>query len=286
MNSLIIGADGLVGSALKRQLTGVSRVYLGVRNAIAPNRFFTDLTNYESLLKAFSDLRPSIVYLPAAITNVNQCENKKTNTTNLDGAITVLRLCEQFEAKLVYFSSSYVFDGRSKYPYSTDKTPNPIQNYGVQKLNVENAILKSDARFVIVRTVGVFGQEPTKRNFAKSVISSIFSGKMVMAPKDQFMNPILSDDLAKISIKLAEKHNGLFHIAGDRCVSKSEFAKILARNFGLEHLISPVSTSEMRQKALRPTMGCLDCSCLKDVGMEIPGFEKGILKFLTQEYNG
>ena len=110
MKSMIIGSNGLVGRALCKQLP----------DALKLSHDDIDITHYEALLKLFSDERPKIVYLPASMTNVDACENIETNVTNIRGAVHVLRMCESFEAKLVYFSSSYVFDGDSPYPYTPE----------------------------------------------------------------------------------------------------------------------------------------------------------------------
>lgn len=284
MRNLIIGSQGLVGTALRKCLPDA---LCGVQvEAKEKNQIYIDISKYETLFKAFSECRPQVVYLPAAITHVDKCEDPGTNVVNIKGAITVLRLCEQFEAKLIYYSSSYVFNGKSKTPYATTAETSPINNYGIQKETVERTILRSDAKFVIIRTVGVFGEERRKKNFGKQVISAIFAGRQVFAPSDQFMNPILSNDLARVSVKLAEKANGLFHVSGDESVSKYEFAKKIAQYFNMENRVSPVTSEEMKQRAPRPRMGSLDCSGLRDVGLEVPSFERGVLRFLELEYNG
>lgn len=286
MKSLIIGARGLVGSALKKQIPDSLE-----GNPVEPkkntNQVYTDVTKYESLFKVFSKHRPDIVYLPAAIAHVDRCEDSEgADVVNVRGATTVLRLCESFGVKLVYFSSSYVFDGKKKDPYLEMDETCPINAYGLQKQTVENTIRVSEVDYLIVRTVGVYGTERLKKNFAKQVIAAIFSGKKVYAPIDQFMNPVLSDDLARITIKLAERQRGLFHVAGDTCLSKWEFAKEIAKYFGLEELVVPVRTDEMNQKAKRPVNGCLDCSRIQRLGFMIPSFRSGLIKFLGQEYNG
>ena len=285
MKSLIIGARGLVGSALAKQ---IPNAILG--NPVEPkekNERYTDVTKYETLFRVFSSERPDVVYLPASIAHVDRCEESAgTDVVNVRGAITVLRLCESFNAKLVYFSSSYVFDGRKKDPYTTQDETNPINKYGVQKETVERAILQSDAQYIIVRTVGVYGTERLKKNFAKQVISAIFGAKKVYAPTDQFMNPILSSDLAHLSIRLADKYQGLFHVAGDTCLSKYEFAVKIAEKFGLQNLIYGKTTEEMQQKAARPLNGCLDCSGLGGLGLFVPSFEDGLVRFLASEFNG
>lgn len=284
MKNLIIGARGLIGSALAKQ---IPNVILGIPvEAKQLNERYVDITKYETLFKVFSQERPDVVYLPAAIAHVDRCEESQgTDVVNVRGAITVLRLCESFGAKLVYFSSSYVFDGNKKDPYTTLDATCPINYYGKQKEIVENIILASTAQYVIIRTVGVFGTERLKKNFGKQVVSAIFTGKTVYAPTDQFMNPILSDDLARISIRLAEKYQGLFHVAGDTCLTKYEFAKTIAKKtFEMQHLVQPKTSEEMQQKAPRPKNGCLDCAGLKELGLFIPSLEEGLTKFLSLEF--
>ena len=197
MKSLIIGSQGLVGSAISRM---VPNAVCGIQmEAFEKHQMYIDITKYETLFKAFSIHRPKIVYLAAAIADVNSCESYGASTVNVRGSTNVVRLCEQFDSKLVFYSSSYVFDGTKDAPYTEKDEPSPIQQYGVQKLTMEDLISQSDLDYVIIRTVGVFGTERKKKNFAKQVISSVFAGKTVYAPDDQWMNPILSDDLAMVS---------------------------------------------------------------------------------------
>lgn len=287
MRSLIIGASGLVGSALKRRLPhALEGVHKELDRKKDKGKVHIDLTKYETMFRVFADYRPNIVYLPAAIAHVDKCEGVGTNHVNVLGSTTVLRLCEQFESKLIFFSSSYVFDGKSEIPYLPNAEKNPLNNYGIQKSTVEDLILRSDAKFTIIRTVGVFGVEKAKKNFAKQVISTIFAGKKIHVPNDQYMNPILSDDLARISVLLAEKENGLFHVAGDTSLTKYEFAVRIAKYFGLEGNVVGISSEEMKQVARRPRMGSLDCSHLLKFGIPVPSLENALVNFLALEYNG
>ena len=285
MKSLIIGAQGLIGSALTRCLPNAIQ---GIpMEATEPKQRYMDIMKYETLFKVFSEIRPRVVYLAAAIANVDKCEDYGTATVNVRGSANVVRLCEQFDSKLVFYSSSYVFDGTKDIPYTENDPTCPIQSYGKQKNIVEGLINTSNLECLTIRTVGVFGTERKKKNFAKQVISSVFAGKTVYAPDNQWMNPILSDDLAHVSVKLAEGlTQGIFHVAGDTCITKFEFAQRIAGYFGYSYLVKPISTAEMKQKAARPKMGCLDCSYLLDYGIEIPSLNSGLQKFLSADYNG
>jgi dTDP-4-dehydrorhamnose reductase len=284
MKSFIIGARGLVGSAIAKKLPDA---LCGI--PVEPkekNQVYADVTKYETLFKVFSAYRPDTVYLCAAIAHVDKCETSMgTDVVNVDGAQTVLHLCEQFNSKLVYFSSSYVFDGERSGAYREIDDPSPINYYGQQKVEVENAILSSYVNSLVVRTVGVFGTERLNKNFAKQVVSTVFREGQVYAPSDQFMNPILSDDLANVVLQLVnKKYEGLIHVAGDTCLSKYQFAVEIAKNFLLDKLIVPVKTSEMNQKAKRPRNGCLDCSHLFTLGISVPSFYGGLVRFMSMEY--
>lgn len=286
MKSLIIGARGLVGSSIKRQIPDAIEG-IPVEPKKNTRQIYTDVTKYETLFKAFSTHRPDIVYLAASIAHVDRCEESKgTDFTNITGALTVLRLCESFGAKMVWFSSSYVFDGTRRGAYKETDETCPINYYGEQKRVVEEAIAKSVANHIVVRTVGVYGTERLKKNFAKQVIDTTFHGRYVFAPSDQFMNPILSDDLAKVTIRLVDKgYKGLVHIAGNECMSKYDFARRIAEYFGMQELVVSIKTSEMHQKAKRPKNGCLDCSYLESLGIPVPSFSGGLARFMGQRFN-
>ena len=284
MKSLIIGSNGLVGTALSKLIPDAVQ---GVQfEAQEKNQVYIDITKYETLFKIFTNFRPKVVYLAGAIADVNKCEDWGTSIVNVRGSTNVLRLCESFESKLVFYSSSYVFDGKKESPYTTEDEPNPVQQYGKQKLTMENLISSSELDYLIIRTVGVFGVERKKKNFAKQVISSVFAGKEVFAPTDQFMNPISSDDLAEVTIQLVKKTTGLFNVAGDTCISKYEFARRIAGYFGYENKIIPATSEEMNQRAPRPKMGCLDCYSLLEYDIEIPSLDSGLQKFLAGAWNG
>lgn len=275
MKSLVIGADGLVGMALARLLPGATKT----------THTTHDITDYHAMLKLVSDVRPDVVYLAAAKTNVDACQDKRSSAVNVSGTMMVLRLCEMFGCKLVWFSSGYVFDGQSKLPYGEIHPTAPLQEYGKQKEAVELAMLRSGHPVLIVRTIGVFGEERGKKNFVKSVVSTVTSNKTVMAPVDQYMNPILSSDLAETTIGLVNKScYGIYHVAGDTTVSKYEFARMVADYMGREKLVEGVMSEDMHQRAPRPRMAALDCSVIHERGFTVPSFEKGLERFLDAEY--
>lgn len=274
MSDIILGADGLVGRALSRALP----------NAHKFSHEQLDITSYQDMLGAFDFNRPKIVYLAAACANVDSCQNENTDAINVGATIMCLRLCEMFNAKLVWFSSSYVFNGLNRVPYEESHPTDPVQHYGKQKETVEQHILHSGHKALIVRTVGVFGSEHGNRNFVKQVAASVAAGRKVFAPVDQYMNPIYAVDLAERTVELAQRFNGIYHVAGNESVSKFEFASEVAKFFGKEQLVMGVTSEAVKQKAPRPRMGSLDCSVIERLGMIVPDFSSRLGQFLSNEY--
>ena len=280
MSDLIIGSQGLLGSALSRHLPNAIQGV--VMEAKTKKQRYIDITKQETIKKAFAICKPKTVYLAGAITDVDACEESTgTSVVNVRGATNVLRACEKYGSKLVFFSTSYVFDGTKGSAYTIDDTPNPIQKYGQQKLVMEGLISASEAEYVIIRTVSIFGVERRKRNFAKQILSLVFSGMTAIVPSDQYVNPIHADDLAKASVALGNSSAiGIHHVAGDTCLSKYEFAKIIAGHFGYADSVKPFTEKEHKQVAPRPKMGCLECT------VPAPSLDNGIQKFLASEFYG
>lgn len=281
--SLVIGASGLVGSALMRQL-GPSAVGT-VNTADTENGKYRQLniTNMQELDNIMSKEDPEIVYIPAGITSVDKCEEQRalTSITNIGGIKNVLGFC--LYRKVVFFSTSYLFDGKKDSPYDIYNVAHPLNIYGQQKLEMESYIQMHLENWVIVRTVGVFGKEKRNKNFPAQIIRALTLGNEIHVPMDQIMNPVLSDDLAKRTISLGELHQGMFHVSGDVCLSKYQFAKDIAFRADLdEKLIVATDSKNMRQSADRPKNGCLDCSSLVNVGMSVPSYYKGLSEYFRQ----
>lgn len=274
MSDIILGGDGLIGRALAR-----------ASDALRYPHDMVDITDYNTMLNVMDNHRPKIVYLAAANSNVDACEDKKTDAVNVGATIMCLRLCEMFDAKLVWFSSSYVFNGLSRVPYDEGHPTDPVQHYGYQKETVERHIIHSAHKALIVRTVGVFGSELGNKNFVKQVAASVSANKKVFAPADQYMNPIYAVDLAELTVRLAQKFNGIWHVAGEETISKYDFALEVAKFFGKERMVEAVTSDKIKQKANRPRMGALDCSELaQHLGVGCPSLTARLHTFLDGEY--
>lgn len=200
--------------------------------------------------------QPGEILLAAACTNVDQCELSPgiSRPVNVAGTGHVAEAAAVCGARLTYFSTDYVFDGRAG-PYREEDSPHPVSEYGRQKLEAEGIVARLlPERHLIVRTTVVFGWERRPRNFVVRLIESNRAGRRMKVPNDQFGSPTYAPNLAAAVEELNELGaTGLFNVTGTTIIDRFSFALLAADVFGLApRLIEPVTTGQLNQAALRP----------------------------------
>lgn len=287
----VIGANGLVGYALMCHLSDAVGTFRNCKDNLVDGRKYEwlDISDKQKVDEFFKTHKPKRVFLAAYNPWVDGCENPETDKTNIFGVSNVISNCGVYDSQLVFFSSPYVFDGESQVPYKTKDKTFPINRYGRQKEQMEREIAEREGlQYLIIRTVGVFGHEGTPKNFVSQVREGIKKGKKIHAPVDQTMNPVWSMDLARTTIHLSNRYSGdIFHVAGNKCLSKYEFAINVAYKVGAKKphdSVVGMKSEDMKQMAIRPKNGCLDCGQLQARAMKIPDFEKGLKRFMKEEY--
>lgn len=259
--SLVIGASGLVGEHLVKILNLLGRSVVSTYHASpVPNAEALDICDPGQIRQLFKIFEPGVVFLPAAIANVDFCETHPVDTykTNVLGIRNIVEASNQVQARLIYFSTDYIFDGETG-PYSEEAVANPISEYGRQKLIAEHTVSLTASDYLILRTTGVYGWERQGKNFVYRLVNSLCQGYPVRVPRDQVGTPTYAPELAASAIQLAGLDiKGVINIAGSSCISRYEFALQAARAFNLpEGLVVPVSTAELDQAAKRPLMAGL-----------------------------
>lgn len=255
---LLLTCASLVGDYLARVFAGQGYELFAARQA-APGQpddpLTVDLRDADSLRRAFAHSRPDVVLLCAALTNVDRCESEQelAFAVNARGPETVAGLCAEHRAKLVFFSSDYVFDG-TRGPYAEDDPPSPVDYYGRTKLEAEQRIRARLADHLICRTTVVYGVEAAGKNFGLSLVRMLEAGRARRVPTDQIGNPTYALNLAQmVEALVAAKAQGIFNTVGPDLVSRCDFALAICRQFGLdERLVVPVTTGELQQPARRP----------------------------------
>jgi dTDP-4-dehydrorhamnose reductase len=253
--ALVVGASGLVGSHVYRELTAAGWETAGTfHNSPAAGLMPLDIESAAELERMLRSVRPSIVFWPASWTNVDGCETDPARSyrVNVAPLAHLARVANEVSATVVYFSSDYVFDG-SAGPYGEDDIPGPLSIYGEHKLRAEHLVSTIADEWLILRTTVVFGQEPQGKNFVYRVVRTLGQQKTLAVPEDQLGSPTFAPDLARAAVRLAGEERGLFHVCGPRQMSRYDFAREAAERFGLDkNLIVPVATADLGQPARRP----------------------------------
>lgn len=286
---LVIGASGQVGYAVLQAATRRGGQAVGTYHETPlPGLRQLDVLAPENLQRLFDEFRPAIVYLTAAQPNVDFCElhPDETYPTNVAGVRNVVRCANDAGAKLVYFSSDYVFDGRNG-PYSEDDTVDPICAYGRQKVFAEHYVAAYSARYLIVRTTVVYGWEHHGKNFIYRLLGNIRDGRPIRVPIDQIGNPTYAPNLADAVVDLAlGPAEGIYHVAGPNLINRYDFACAAADAFGQpKDMIEPVTTQQLAQAALRPLKaGMIVAKAASQLSVPLLGYREG-LKAMASERN-
>lgn len=280
MISLVIGASGQIGSHLFRELKHSGKETYGTYwRYFLPNLIQLDASDATAVSKLIDRIKPDVVYLTAALSNVDYCETHPDESLLYN--VTSVRNIASTGVRIVFFSSDYVFDG-NKGPYREGDPVCPVNVYGQHKVLAEQAL--SPDR-LIIRTTVVYGSEYQGKNFAYRVWKGLKQGQVVRVPIDQIGNPTYAPNLARAVISLVqEKKRGIYHVVGSKRASRYEFALEIAHLFGLDNnnLIVPVTTMELKQLAQRPlNAGMLSEKIRTELPLDLVDYHAGLRQFCS-----
>jgi len=281
LKSLLISGNGQVGSALHKVFSEKKYPLHGTWFDLQDDSLiFADLRDENNLRRVFGTVRPQAVILNAGLTHVDYCEQHpdEAAAVNVRGVLKIARMCDEYMAKIVFFSSEYIFDGASG-PYSESDKTNPLNVYGKQKLEAEEIVANAGLDWLIVRTTVVYGQDPQGKNFVARLVRSLRQGETVKVANDQISTPTYSADLAgAVETLVRQDRRGLYNVAGADRLSRYDFAILVCEEFGLDkNLVRSVTTEELGQAATRPLSAGLKIDKLKqDTGLSMLGAREGL----------
>jgi len=246
---LVTGASGLLGNKIvELAKNDYTVIPLHKTKPLHSNSLKLDITKAIEVLNLFSKLKPDAVIHTASETNVDKCEIQKDHAlkVNVEGTRNVASACSKLGAKLIYISTDYVFDGE-KGNYNEQDKPNPINYYGVTKLEGEKQVTQNCQKYFILRTSVLYGWHPWKQNFATWVINQLKQDKEITVVEDHYNTPTLADNLAEITLEAIQKDlQGLYHASGSERISRYAFAKQIAKAFNLDqNLVKPIKMSQL-----------------------------------------
>lgn len=256
MRALVVGASGQVGSALMGVLQRRGHEATGTYYTHpVPSYLPLDLNDQAKARRLAHSARPDWIFCPAGMTQADRCEEhpEEARRQIVEGPLAVASLAREIGAGFFYYSSAYVFDGRAG-PYGEEDSPSPLNVYGRCKLEAEQAIQTNLDRWVIARTVVVYGPEPQEKNFVCQVVRNARCGVRMPVAVDQISNTTYNEDLARASVELAERGKlGIYHLAGPDSLDRYSFARMVCSVFDLDPgFLEPETTAQLLQQAPRP----------------------------------
>lgn len=260
---LVTGASGLLGDWTVRLAESKYNVTpTDIIKPTHPNAVEADLTDSAGVHRLFSKVRPDIVIHAASETNVDRCETEKDRAwkINVEGTKNVAQQCQLIGAKLIYISTDYVFGGE-KGLYNEEDLPNPVDFYGLTKLEGEKNSKRVSENCAVLRTSVLYGRHPWKQDFATWVINKLKQNQEISVVNDHFNTPTLAENLSCIALEVATSDlKGIFHTSGCERISRYDFAKRIAQAFKLDSsFIKPISMKELKAwTAKRPRDSSLD----------------------------
>jgi dTDP-4-dehydrorhamnose reductase len=221
MKIVIIGSSGRLGAALMRE-------YRNKYDVAGFNRAQLDLSNLNDVRERLCATNLDVLINAAAFTNVDLCETERDRAflINAEAPGVLARICCDKRAKLIHFSTDYVFDGEKRAPYIEEDKAKPISVYGESKLAGEKNVLATENRHAVVRVSWVFG--PDRPSFIDGIIKGAQENKEVDAIADKFSTPTYTLDIAAALPRFfthAADYGGIVHFANAGECSWQEYGQ-------------------------------------------------------------
>ena len=291
MKVFVTGVDGQLGHDMVTEL--LSRGIETVGSDIVPecrteaSYIPLDITDAGAVLETIKQCRPDAVIHCAAWTAVDAAEDpenrQKVYEINAAGTRNLAEAVAEIDAKMVYISTDYVFDGRGTKPWEPDcKAYKPLNVYGETKLEGELAVSQLVNKYFIVRIAWVFGQNGN--NFVRTMLKLGRKYESVQVVNDQIGTPTYTPDLARLlADMIGTDRYGYYHATNEGgYISWYDFTLEIYRQAGLETRVIPVSTEEYGlSKAARPFNSRLDKEKLAANGFTLlPHWKDALTRYL------
>ena len=301
MKVFVTGVAGQLGHDVMNELA--SRGYVGVGTDLAESysgiqdgTYVTmaeyvslDITNSEAVMHTIQSIKPDVVVHCAAWTAVDLAEDEdkqaKVKAINVDGTQNIADACKEIDAKMVYISTDYVFDGQGTEPWQPDcKDYKPLNVYGETKLGGELAVSNTLSKYFIVRIAWVFGKNGN--NFIKTMLNVGKKFDTLKVVNDQIGTPTYTYDLARLLVDMIETDKyGYYHATNEGgYISWYDFACEIFKQAGYTNTVIPVTTKEYGlSKAARPFNSRLDKSKLVENGFKpLPTWQDALKRYLQE----
>src|SRR5258706_1603816 len=285
MRILLIGRTGQLGGDLLRQNRG--------HEIAAPGRAELDITHAEQVREAIGRHRPELVINCAAFHNVPLCEEQPEQAflVNCVAVWNLAASCREAGARLVTFSSDYVFGGERREPWDEDDAPHPLQVYGISRLAGEHAALSAAPdHAIVIRTCGLYGESGARSkggNFVDGRVADLRAGRAIEMASEQIVAPTSSEDLSKAVLALGAHpslRSGIYHLVNEGQCSWYELTVAIAEILGISATITPVARQGLPGSLRRPLYSVLANRKARALGIVLAPWRDALERYLMRRF--
>ena len=278
----VIGSGGQLGREVCRVLGASGHEVRPLTHADI------EVTAADSVMQSLRCDPPQVVVNCAAYVRVDDAEDhaEPAFQVNAVGALNVARVCAELNARCVYISTDYVFDGEKILPYSETDAPRPLNVYGTSKLAGEHLVRQACPEYLIVRVASLFGQSGARAkggNFIEAILAKAKRGEALRVINDIKISPTYCPDAAAAIVDLTQRGAlGIIHATNSGVCTWYELAKKVLALCGLEVPIEACASSAYPSRAVRPRNSALDnARVTKLLGVPLPLWEDAVKRYLV-----
>ena len=275
---LVTGVNGQLGYDMIKRLKADNFECLGV------DKDDFDITDEKATIEFITAYNPDVVIHCAAYTAVDRAEEDEDicRKVNVVGSENIAKACKLIDAKMVYISTDYVYNGKGDKPFVPTDEIGPLNVYGKTKFEGEEACRKYLEKLFVVRTSWVFGKNGN--NFIKTMLRLGKERENLTVISDQIGSPTYTVDLADFLFYIIKTQKyGTYHCSNDGFCSWNEFAKAIFAEAGINVKVDDVLTKDYKTAATRPLNSRLDKQCLVDCGYsKMPTWQDALKRYLEE----
>jgi dTDP-4-dehydrorhamnose reductase len=284
----VVGSGGRLGAALMRE-------YRDKFEVTGFNHTQLDLSNFNEMREKLRETDFDVLINAAAFTNVDLCETRRDQAflINAEAPRVLAEICREKNAKLIHFSTDYVFDGEKRQPYVESDSANPISIYGESKRAGEKLVLATQDRHLIVRVSWVFG--PDRPSFIDAMIKRAQENAEIDAIADKFSTPTYTQDIAEMLPQLfdLDVKGGILHFAdaGECSWQKyAQWALDCCREFGVSVKAKTVGALKLKDMknwvARRPVYSVLSSAKYTELtGVAPRAWHDAVADYISRFYS-
>ncbi|MFK9094224.1 dTDP-4-dehydrorhamnose reductase [Bacillus salipaludis] len=278
MKVLVTGYGGQLGYDVVKEGTESGLEMIGTTSGDL------NITDENRVSEYIHKLKPDAIIHCAAYTAVDKAEDDQESCydVNVNGTKYLATAAKEVNAKFVYISTDYVFDGEGEMPFSENTTPNPIGYYGETKYKGEQIVQSFLDDYFIVRISWVFGINGN--NFIKTMLRLSETRDELNVVGDQYGSPTYTFDLSRLLINMVQTDRyGVYHATNEGFCTWSEFAAEILKLSNREVKVNAISTEEYPTRAVRPKNSRMSKEKLISNGfMPLPEWQSALSRYLSE----